>query len=409
MSKKINKIVDNYPVLLNSEEKDNLVKTLSSVILEVAPGGTGGKIYTGAEGVYVDNDNNRITLESTAKNAIDNIPHTVGELTDSANYQTVAGMSNYLTTATYQTDSATFLTQTSASKNLAPISVTGDIETLKTASSNWNKVSDKLDTTAFSTVSGKFLTAHQSLEDYANNASANAFNQATARIPTDYITKDVNDLTNYYKKTQTSSDIELAEAFGSILKYDVTAAAGIEVTTTTAAGVKTYGISMTAQPVVTDTRLSGKNVLAVATAATLIGASRQTSEHYGVDTTALGTTWVGVGSNGMHQGFIKYTDGGDVGALDSTNTIQINIKPENAGYNGEMTITNVNGSTTTQSKVVNVPTISYNSMSSFDNTNGPNYMLRKTASGFDIGAAVINVTSLPATTEANTYYFVYDV
>jgi hypothetical protein len=47
-------------------------------------------------------------------------------------------------------------------------------------------------------------------------------------------------------------------------------------------------------------------------------------------------------------------------------------------------------------------------MSSFDNTNGPNYMLRKTASGFDIGAAVINVTELPAQTEANTYYFIYD-
>lgn len=154
---------------------------------------------------------------------------------------------------------------------------------------------------------------------------------------------------------------------------------------------------------------SGNNVLAVASAATLFGASRQTSAHYGVDNTAIGTTWVGVGGNGMHQGFIKYTDGGDVGALDTTSTIQINIKPENAGYNGEMTLTNVNGSTTAQSKVVNVPTASYSNMSSFDNTNGPNYMLRKTASGFDIGAAVINVTSLPSTTEANAYYFVYDV
>ena len=154
---------------------------------------------------------------------------------------------------------------------------------------------------------------------------------------------------------------------------------------------------------------SGKNVLAVASDATLIGASRQTSAHYGVDTTALGTTWIGVGRDGMHQGFIKYTDGGDVGALNTNNTIQINIKPENAGYNGEMTITNVNGETTTQSKVVNVPTASYNSMTTFDPTNGPNYMLRKTASGFDIGAKVVNVTSMPSNTDANTYYFVYEV
>ena len=61
------------------------------------------------------------------------------------------------------------------------------------------------------------------------------------------------------------------------------------------------------------------------------------------------------------------------------------------------------------SKIINVPTASYNSMSSFDSTNGPNYMLRKTASGFDIGAAVINVTELPQQTEANAYYFVYDI
>mgnify|MGYP003290814916 CR=1 FL=1 len=155
-------------------------------------------------------------------------------------------------------------------------------------------------------------------------------------------------------------------------------------------------------------KISANGMFAVDSAATLIGASRQTSSHYGVDNTALGTTWMGVGGPGMHQGFIKYTDGGDVGALDTTSTIQINIKPENAGYNGEMTITNVNGETTSQSKVVNVPTASYNSMSSFDNINGPNYMLRKTASGFDIGAAVINVTQLPQQTEANAYYFVYD-
>lgn len=77
-----------------------------------------------------------------------------------------------------------------------------------------------------------------------------------------FITKDVNNLTNYYPKTQTSSDSELAEAFGSILKYDVTAAAGIKITTATDVGIKTFGISMTAEPVVTDTRLSGYNGIA---------------------------------------------------------------------------------------------------------------------------------------------------
>ena len=107
------------------------------------------------------------------------------------------------------------------------ISVTGVVasDEYATYSGDWNDVSN-----SYKTNSGSFLTSE--------------------------------DLTNYYPKTQTSSDSELAEAFGSILKYNVTAAAGIEVTTATDAGVKTYGISMTAQPVVTDTRLSGYNGVA---------------------------------------------------------------------------------------------------------------------------------------------------
>lgn len=88
----------------------------------------------------------------------------------------------------------------------------------------------------------------------------------------------------------------------------------------------------------------------------------------------------------------------------SGDTLQINMSTEGSTGYGNINVNNHGN----QSKVVNVPTASYNSMSSFDNTNGPNYMLRKTASGFDIGAAVINVQSLPAQTEANAYYFVYD-
>ena len=48
-------------------------------------------------------------------------------------------------------------------------------------------------------------------------------------------------------------------------------------------------------------------------------------------------------------------------------------------------------------------------MSTFDSENGPNYMLRKTANGFDIGAAVINTTELPANVQANAYYFIYEM
>lgn len=790
MSKQINKIVDNYPVLLNSDEKDNLVKTLSSIILEVAPGGSGGgKTYYGAEGVYVDNDNNRITLESTAKNAIDNIPHAVTDLTDSADYQLKSGMTNYLTTATYEADSATFLTQTSASQNLAPISVTADIEalkansgdfsqyykktdtsskeelsaefdkyqtiagmndyvtnqgladaiieldnsialkqnklvydydetgaissidgtplagqggttytegngisiasdtisisadyiqaitsvsaikgtvltgdanirttsaedgnnikwtleltaqptvtdttlsgadgivavkdssvtsqwnvtiaqayrqeieavsgkltkssadtlyapisvtgdvnTLKSASGNWDKISDKLDTTAFSTVSGSFLTSHQSLDNYYTKtqvdstfASSTQLNDylTTATYQTDsgtFLTKSSADndyapksvtatintltaasagwnevtakldksiyanasgnwentyntvnqysaagtwltahqpLTDYYTKSDTSSKNELSTEFAKYqptgyyattaqlntasstltgvdnllsghidyvsgqvdnklnvpLSSDVSiqdkylvlrtnangtvsgwcdfqgqsyskseangtfvATANIDTTTlsgdgksvSTKLGVKTdviatrdyvnssflplSGGTVSGDVVVSS---SGTCLLTVGTEATLMGQSRVVNMG---DTTARGTNWLGVTQS--NQGFLKYVNGGNVGALNGT-SIQINFAPDGANSYGNITV----NSQDNMSKVINVPTASYNSMSSFDNTNGPNYMLRKTASGFDIGAAVINVTQLPAQTEANTYYFIYD-
>lgn len=56
------------------------------------------------------------------------------------------------------------------------ISVSGSV---KSNSANWNNVSNKLDTTAFSTVSGTFLTAHQTIpsakwEDASNKVRANS-------------------------------------------------------------------------------------------------------------------------------------------------------------------------------------------------------------------------------------------
>lgn len=144
---------------------------------------------------------------------------------------------------------------------------------------------------------------------------------------------------------------------------------------------------------------TGTNILAVNTTATLMGQSRVNSL---TDTTAIGTNWLGVNSNG--GGFLKNVQGGNVGALNGT-SIQINFAPDGANSYGNITV----NSQDNMSKVVHVPTASYDSMTTFDPTNGPNYMLRKTASGFDIGAKVVNVTSIPQNTEANTYYFVYEV
>lgn len=80
---------------------------------------------------------------------------------------------------------------------------------------------------------------------------------------------ELTDSSNYYTTAETSGKNELSAAFDAILKYNVTAAAGIEVTTATDDGVKTFGISMTAEPVVTDTTLSGYNGIAANRDATI--------------------------------------------------------------------------------------------------------------------------------------------
>ena len=163
----LNKLVTNYPVELTPEEVENLSQTLSSV----RTAREDDKTYTGEGFVNVNNTNNVISLTNEANEKLNQpIPTKVSDLTDSASYQTVSGMDVYLT-------------KTSASENLAPLSITDDIESLKNASSDWNKVSAKLDTTAFSTVSGNY-----------------AFK---------------NDLNDYYQKTETSSKGELDIAFES--------------------------------------------------------------------------------------------------------------------------------------------------------------------------------------------------
>ena len=108
----------------------------------------------------------------------------------------------------------------------------------------------------------------------------------------------------------------------------------------------------------------------------------------------------GIGSNGAFV--IKHNNG----AGQSTQ-LEFSTEYENGEYkNGSLILKAGN---TEKSRVVNVTTSGYSNMNTFDPTNGPNYMLRKLPNGsFDIGAKVVNVTSLPGTTEANTYYFIYD-
>ena len=156
---------------------------------------------------------------------------------------------------------------------------------------------------------------------------------------------------------------------------------------------------------------SGNNVIAVASAASLIGASRQTSANYGQNNNAMGTTWMGVGGPGMYRGFLKYTQGGNVGALDSDNTIQIEFTPTNKG--SIFAVAKNNGTDCPETQILNPTKSSCDAMATSANANlvsGPNYMLAKNADGqFVIGAAFVNTTSMDAVTlAANTYYFVYE-
>ena len=157
---------------------------------------------------------------------------------------------------------------------------------------------------------------------------------------------------------------------------------------------------------------NGQTVIAVASAATLIGASRQTSENFGQNVTSLGTTWIGVGGPGMYRGFLKYTQDGNVGALDSINTMQVEFTPNKKGT--IFAKAKNDGTACPETQILNPTKDSCDAMVQSANANfvsGPNYMLAKNADGqFVIGAACINCTAISdVTLSANTYYFVYEV
>jgi hypothetical protein len=309
--------------------------------------------------------------------------------TDLSNYYTktqvdstfasASQLNSYLTTVQYQTDSATFALKTQLD-DYAPISITATVNTLTAASAGWNNKVDKptelvnkylvLRTDSNGAVSGWCDFQDQS---YSKSEALGTF-VATANIDTTTLSGDG-------KSVSTKLGV----------KTDVIATTDY----VNSSFLPTSGGTVSGDVIVKST---GKNLLTVNTTATLMGQSRVNSL---TDTTAIGTNWLGVNSNG--GGFLKNVQGGNVGDLNGT-SIQIDFAPNGNTAYGNITV-NSQGN---MSKVVHVPTASYDSMSSFDNTNGPNYMLRKTASGFDIGACVINVTSLPDNTEANTYYFIYD-
>jgi hypothetical protein len=99
-----------------------------------------------------------------------------------------------------------------------------DVTTLKTASSTWNKVSDKLDTTDFTTYTattapstyqakGNYLSSN-ALEGYATTALLDTISSKIENdIPT--TVAQLTDSGNYYQKTETSSKNELSTEFAN--------------------------------------------------------------------------------------------------------------------------------------------------------------------------------------------------
>ncbi len=365
---------------------------------------------------------------------------------------------------------------------------------------------------------------------YANNASANAYNEAIALIPdvTDFITKDVADLTYYYNKSETSSTSEITNALSTKLdstvaeqtyqtKADMTdylttsdasttyQPKGNYVTTSdlTDYATKTYANEASANalsqaeswvetegyiksvPDITANNGLSANGHTVGISNTGIDANKQyawtttgwqlvsvptipditannglsaNGHTVGIDDTNIAankqyawttTGWdevdipstsgylplsggtvsgqlvVSGGSNFDNQNLQFIREGvqangrvgiGSNGALvlkhnngaGQSTQLEFSTEYENGEYkNGSLILKAGN---TEKSRVINVTTSGYTNMNTFDPTNGPNYMLRKLPDGsFDIGAKVVNVTTLPGTTEANTYYFIYDV
>ena len=126
-------------------------------------------------------------IPSTAGLATESFVTSQGYITndDITGKQDISGMTAYQAAGNYYSASnpSGFITGV----DLTPYQLTADMTAYQAAgnylssnaldslSGNWETVTAKLDTTAFSTVSGTFLTAHQDLSDYQTTAGMTAY------------------------------------------------------------------------------------------------------------------------------------------------------------------------------------------------------------------------------------------
>lgn len=96
-------------------------------------------------------------------------------------------------------------------------------------SASWNTVGDKLDTTAFSNVSGTFLTAHQDLSDYQTTAGMTAYQPTgdyLTAVPNTYLQNTDLEITN--NKITGISGVPLAGGGGGAVPEGVMSESGLE-------------------------------------------------------------------------------------------------------------------------------------------------------------------------------------
>lgn len=213
MNRRMNKILTDQYVELTDAEIANLSNTLSGVT--AAGGGTGESKYYGDNvNIAVNETQRMIQMTPAAVEKLNRtIPTTVAELTDKADYETTAHAG------------ATYLTQASADTLYG---TTGDVSTLKTASSNWDAAVSVL---AAKSANGTWLIA--------------------------------DDITGKQDKL-TDAQLSAISSVSSVRETLIVGDANIQCTSSYVAGddnrqLLRWALALTAAPSVTDTTLSGYN------------------------------------------------------------------------------------------------------------------------------------------------------
>lgn len=171
-------------------------------------------------------------VQDTSANITALIPIDYYPDTNPSGFITGVDLSNYYT----KTDTSS---KEEISDAIASIPL-GDEEVnqaVHTNSATWNTVSDKLDTTAFSNVSGSFLTAHQDLSDYytkSQTSGADELAQAFSNIPLgdEAVNSAVHELSGTWNEVSSKLDTtEFSDVSGTFLtaqqNADWTATAGV--------------------------------------------------------------------------------------------------------------------------------------------------------------------------------------